>query len=147
MSGEVEFRGLAIDDYLGIRLDIVRGFLAPPDVRGTDYVVAARAGRSVGNRVADVLEIVLEGYVAGTNAADWRAKTDLLLGVLDESAEALPGLLVVRGPQFGLATGTEASITARVKNAVEGPVRFGFAYQAWSVALESVDPAWVVEGS
>ena len=48
---------------LQIFLQIVHGLNESPSVRGTDYVVPARAGRVEANRVNDVLPIVLEGHV------------------------------------------------------------------------------------
>lgn len=144
MTEELFFRGLALNDYLGIRLDIVRGFLVPPDYRGTDIVIPGRRGRISGNRVEDVREIILEGYVAGTSALDWRTKTDLLLATLEEGGSIEPGLLFAAEGYLGLGPGVTASISARVKNAVEGPVRFGSSFQTWSVALESVDTEWDV---
>lgn len=138
------FRSVAIDDYLGIRLDIVRGFLVPPDYRGTDIVIPGRRGRISGNRVEDVREVILEGYVAGTSAADWRTKTDILLGILEEGGSIEPGILLANEGYLGLAPGAIATISARVKNAVEGPIRFGSSFQTWSVALESVDADWLV---
>lgn len=140
---QLEFRGLALDDYTGIRLDIVRGFLTPPAVRGQDIVIPARAGRDSGNRVADVLSILLEGYVGGEDAEEWRENTDALIAVLDENA-VVPGSLIARAPYLGLATGAVATISARVKNYVEGPVRAGATVQTWSIELESIDPYWVV---
>lgn len=140
---ELEFRGLAIDDYYGIRLDIRRGFLVPPDVRGEDIIVPAASGRVAGNRLADVLSILLEGYVGGDDADDWRANTDALIAVLDESGQ-VPGALIARAPYLGLGTGQVASITARVKNFVEGPI-LGAQIQTWSIELESIDPYWQLE--
>lgn len=138
------FRSLAVDDYLGIRLDIVRGFLVPPDFRGTDTVIPGRRGRVSRNRVEDVREVILEGYVAGSTAADWRTKTDLLLATLEEGGSTEPGLLLAYDGYLGLGPGVVASIYARVKNAVEGPIRFGSSFQTWSIALESVDADWLV---
>lgn len=48
---------------LQIFLQIVRGLNEPPTVRGEDTVVPARAGRTEGNRVNDVLPIELKGWV------------------------------------------------------------------------------------
>lgn len=140
MTATLEFRSL---DLLanGIRLHLTKGFLGVPSMRGVDYVVAARPGRSSGNRVPDALTLVLEGYVTADTSEDWRSATDALLAVLTEDGVS-PGSLVVRGPYYGLDVGASASISARVKNAVEGPI-FGFRYQSWSIELESIDPTWV----
>lgn len=140
---QLEFRNLALDNYVGIRLDVVRGFLTPPQMRGEDVIVPALVGRVSRDRVADVLTIVLEGYVAGTDPEDWRAKTDQLIAVLDEH-EADPGPLIARAPYLGLGIGDEATISARVRNYIEGPIRAGATIQTWSIELESTDPYWVV---
>lgn len=137
----IEFRGLACDDVDGIFMEVTKGFLMPPAVRGGDYTVAALAGRMSGNRIADVSALLLEGYVAGDTPEEWRANDDDWKDVLAEGGLE-PGLLVVRAPLFGLAPGESASISARVVNAVEGPI-VAYSSQTWSVALESVDPAWV----
>jgi hypothetical protein len=54
---------LQLED-LQIFLEIVRGLNEPPQVRGTDTVVAGRAGRQEGSRVNDLLPIELVGLVS-----------------------------------------------------------------------------------
>lgn len=138
-----EWRGLAIDDLDGIYLEVTKGFLAPPKSRGTDYIVSAKTGRHGGNRVADVLDsILLEGYIRGDDPAAWLASRIELLATCDESGLE-PGLLVVRGPDYGLAVGVTASINARVKNVVEGPI-IAYRDQSFSIELTSIDPYWTV---
>jgi len=143
MTATLEFRGL---DLLadGRRIQIVRGFLGLPAMRGADFVVSARTGRISGNRVADVNIIELAGYIAAATPEEWRAATDAFLSVLDESGAA-PGLLVARSPYLGLALG-EATINARVKNIMPGDI-VAKLFQRWSVELESVDPYWLLTGS
>lgn len=140
MPSTVTFRGLDVDDVDGIFLEVTRGFLGIPTMRGDDVTVPARAGRDAGDRVADVLQILLEGYVAGDDPEDWRAKTDALLAVLDEDGQD-PGTLEVLAPRFGLGTGQSATIAARVKNYVPGVI-VSEQKQTWSIELESVDPYW-----
>ena len=138
-----EWRGLAIDDLDGIYLEITRGFLVPPSVRGVDYIVAAKAGRSSGNRVADVIDsIILEGYVRGDDPEEWLVNRLALLAMLGE-AGVTTGVLTVRAPDYGLPTGSVATINARVKNWVEGTI-IAYRDQTWSVELVSIDPEWVV---
>lgn len=148
MTATLEFRGLDLlsqqtdDAGEGLRIQIVRGFLVPPDGRGTDYVVAARQGRSSGSRVADVLKIGLAGYVTARTAARWRELTDDLLAVLNEHGQS-PGNLIARGPYLGLAVGVTQTISARVANAIEGPIQAKL-LQTWSIELESIDPYWIL---
>ena len=125
----------------GLKFHLTQGFLAPPAPRGVDYVVPAAAGRVSAGRVADTVSLLLEGYVSADTASGWREATDDLLAILDENG-ADPGLLEVTGPYMGLDSGEMATINARVKNAVPGPI-FAFKYQAWSIELESIDPYWV----
>jgi len=75
--------GLTYDGFdlqtadLQIFLKIVQGLNEPPSVRGEDYIVPARPGRVEANRINDVLNIVLEGYIfadpAQTDTAGARA--------------------------------------------------------------------------
>lgn len=51
-----------------IFLEIKQGFDETPQVRGSDIVVPALAGRLTGSRVNDVLPIVLEGIVGADPA-------------------------------------------------------------------------------
>ena len=144
----LEYRGLDLLSALtdpsreGIRITIVSGFLTPPEVRGGDYVVAARAGRQSGNRVDDVLKIVANGRIQAATATTWRALTDDLLAVLAEGGQE-PGDLIARGPYRGMDVGETATIAARVKNYIEGPLRAGELMQTWSIEFESIDPVWV----
>jgi len=149
MTATLEFRGLDLLSQRdpanageGIRIQIVRGFLMPPDPRGEDYIVAARPGRIPGNRVPDLLTIGLAGYVVASTAAMWRQLTDDLIEALTEGDGIAPGDLIARTPYLGLATGS-ASITARVKNVIEGEIQAQL-FQRWSIELESTDPAWTL---
>jgi hypothetical protein len=62
---------------LSIFIEIVHGLNEPPSVRGSDVVVPALAGRVEGNRVNDVVSIVLEGIVRAdpTTATTATART------------------------------------------------------------------------
>lgn len=141
MSNEIEFRSLEMHDPGGIWFEVSRGLLVPMEVRGTDYVVAAREGRLSGNRVADRLSVLLTGYVVGTDPADYFANRQALLAVLDENGVA-PGTLTVRGPLYGLGPFDTATLVARVANYIEGPITPYYVHQTWSIELEAVE-AWV----
>lgn len=146
MTATLEFRSLDLLSQQtsgtgeGIRIQIVRGFVGIPEFRGEDYVVAARAGRSSGSRVADVLKVGLAGFVSARTPEAWRILTDQLLSVLDE-ADRDPGSLIARSPYLGLEAGVTASITGRVANYIEGPIKAKL-FQTWSIEIESVDPYW-----
>lgn len=149
MVATLEFRGLdllsalANEQRVGIRIQVVRGFLMPPAVRGEDYVVAAKAGQIPGNRVSDHLTIGLAGSVTGRDAEEWLGYRTDLLDALREGAGIDPGDLIARSPYLGLSTGAVASITARVDNVIEGPVEAKLR-QTFSIELISLDPDWVL---
>ena len=63
----------------GIFFDLVAGYSEPANVRGVDTIIPGLAGRTARDRVRDTRRIVLEGYVVGTSASDWRSKTDTLM--------------------------------------------------------------------
>lgn len=136
----VIFRGLDMQAD-GLDFQITRGFLGTPDSRGEDYTVAAASGRSSGDRIADKLSVLLEGRIAVATAAEFRIATDALNDALDESGQA-PGTLQAADGYLGLGAGVVATLTARVKNVIEGPIVAGGLIQTWSIELESVDPYW-----
>lgn len=127
----------ARSSHSGIFLDLVSGYSEPATVRGEDTIVPSIAGRVVRDRVKDVRRIVLEGYVIGTSASDWRSKTDTLMSVMDPSDN--PATLTVKSGYLGV--GSDKTISARVVNIMPGPIT-GSYFQTWSIELESVDPDW-----
>lgn len=134
---------LTDSDREGLRIQIVRGFLAVPESRGQDIMVPAREGRDPGNRVADTNTVLLDGPVQARTIGAWRTLTDALLATLDENGED-PGDLIAGDGYLGLAGGDTATFTARVKNYVQGPILAGGTLQFWSIELESIDPYWSV---
>jgi hypothetical protein len=56
----------------GIFLEIVQGLSEPPSTRGVDTVTPGRPGRVAGSRVADRLQIRLEGVVIADDEAAFR---------------------------------------------------------------------------
>lgn len=79
MSSPAAVVGLRFDgvdlqlEDLQIFLEISKGLNESPSVRGVDTIVPARAGRIQGNRINDILPIVLEGLVSGDETAGDRA--------------------------------------------------------------------------
>ena len=140
MTDEIEFRSLDLYDPGGIYFEVTKGFLVPMAVRGTDYVVAAKAGRSAGNRVSDKLSVVLTGYVVGTSPEDYFANRRELLAKLDENNNAA-GTLTVKGPLYGMNSGDVATLVCRVANFIEGPATPYYVHQTWSIELEAIE-AW-----
>lgn len=101
----------------GIFLEIARGLLDPPRVRGEDVVVPYLAGRSARARENDVLPIELRGFVMASSAsttqatqrtsyeANWRS-----LRLLFATNRARANLVAT------LASGTVATISALPMN-------------------------------
>lgn len=116
----------------------------PPMVRGEDDTVAARAGRSFYPRIADVLPIGLEVWLqAGDVASDSQGWIEV-----ESQRRNLLELFTGTGPtktlSATLADGATAEIAVRVippvlVNEVIPGLRLEF-----DVALESVDPEWVI---
>ncbi len=139
MTAVLQFRSVDLQAN-GLKFHLTKGFLTPAAVRGEDYIVAAKDGRSSGNRVADTRSLLLEGYVQASTPAAWKTARDALLAILDEGG-ASPGTLRLDGTYYGIPSGHHYTITARVTNVIEGVV-FAFTYQPFSIELESVDADW-----
>lgn len=128
---------------IGIHLELVRGISEPPAVRGSDDTVAARAGRVAYNRVADVLPLELAGIVLGIGADDEAQRSSFrsLMGSLRDLLAA--GTIAPKVLAGTLEDGSSATINARV---IDYQVTERIRSQAAEVrvALESVDPDWVI---
>lgn len=122
----------------GIFLDLVSGYAEPAQTRGEDSVVPSIAGRVIRDRVKDYRRIVLEGFVAGTSASDWRSKTDSLMGLLSGTYASGSNLVIANAY---LGTGSTKTIKVRMVNIIGGPI-FAERFQTWSIELESVAPDW-----
>lgn len=122
----------------GIFLDLVSGYSEPAVPRGEDTIIPSIAGRVARDRVADYRRIILEGYVIGTSASDFRSKTDTLMSVMDPTDN--PATLTVKSGYLGVSG--DKTILARVVNMVGGPPVKGPRFQTWSIELESVAPDW-----
>lgn len=130
---------------LGIFLEIKQGFNETPEVRGIDVVVPRADGRIARNRRADIRQIVLQGYVAGSGAthADemdaFRANVLIMQAFFDPVLDPLE-------LQVTDESGSIWTINARPLNTLWNE-RVQSVYADVSVALESVDPYWVAGGS
>lgn len=140
---ELTFDGtdLQPDDHSFV-LWISRGLTAAPSVRGEDSVVPHAAGRVALSRQADLLRIELDGWIFGATPAGFRTTQRALMNLFDGVAEprVLSCLL-----EDGVAT---ATINARPQPPVLVDEIIPSHLARVNVALESVDPYWVVnEGS
>jgi len=124
------------------------GLFGPATHRGGDDVVPEKAGRYRRNRVPDVRELSLPGFIRGVGStvasrqADFREVSDIFWGLLDPD---VVGNLVVMGPYMGLGATEEATVACYPKNWVEGPPMNSLTFQRFSVVLEAVDVDWAYE--
>lgn len=137
MADDLTLGSTNIRDRTGIFFDLVKGFFEPPEVRGVDTDIPGLAGRISRNRVPVRRTITLDGYVTGSDAADWATNTAALMALLDPTS---PATLTVANSYLG-TTGSHAT-TVRFLNAAGGPPMYGVQYQSWSIELESIDPDW-----
>lgn len=121
---------------------IARGLNNVPAVRGQDIVVPHLAGQVVGNRKADKLPIELVGWILANGvtpsiiAGAFRTIVESLKAVFDPTLD--PRVLAAT-----LEDGSAAAINARVTALViEEKVTSHVA--SISVAMESIDPYWVI---
>lgn len=129
--------GTDIHDRSGIFLDLVRGFNEPAALRGVDSVIPTLAGRIPRNRAPDTRTVTLEGYVTGSDAADWQANVAALMALLttDESD------LVIADGYLG-TTGTLTLPVRCLSVPMGGSPMYAVMYQTWSIELTSVTPDW-----
>lgn len=113
----------------------------PPTMRGEDDRVSARAGRSSYPRLPDILPIGLEGQV--------QAEIDSTAPLADAEfrRRSLLSLFRTTTPKVlsaVLPDGAVATISARVEPPVLVKEVVAGLYFEFDVALESIDPTWVI---
>lgn len=127
------------------------GLQSLPTFRGEDDVIPEAAGREPGEYIADSLEIVLHGFIAGAGATaqarreSFRTRAAALIAKMDPSTLVD---LVVYPPNFGLATGQTATITNVRPLRIGGPDPSVLGYEGWEVTLEFTttdDVTWEVQ--
>lgn len=147
--GVLTYRAVAISGSdPDICIDLIRGFLLPPDVRGTDWIVPRLDGRVEGNRRKDVLVLPLAGIVKGSGATpderreDFLANIETLMAAMDPSLSSAD--LVLSDGYLGLETGVTATISARVRNASPAAIQayHTVPHQRWTFELECLTPEW-----
>lgn len=138
LGGQDIRQAAARSSHSGIFFDLMSGYSEPAAARGIDTIIPGAEGVVARNRVATVRSIVLQGYVVGSSASDWRSKTDTLMALLDPAAN--PQDLVIASSYLGVS-GTK-TISVRVLNCVGGEPMYAVGFQSWSIELESLGPDW-----
>lgn len=153
MAGKLFYRLLDLQngdvaESSTIWFDIHSGFSERPEARGDHLVIPQKPGMTEMVLVAHRLNIELRGFVRGFGGTDverqqsWRAATDDLMAVLDQTLTA--GELEVQGPYMGLATGVSRSLDALTVDAIGGEIQQKHSFQKWTVKLVCITdpPEW-----
>jgi hypothetical protein len=127
------------EDDFSIYLSVITGINEVPAVRGADTVVPGRAGRSEGNRINDVLTIVLAGVVMGTTRAIHRTRMRSLRTLFASNRSRMDIVAVAED-------GSVWTISARPMNIVTTTEIEGV-YWEGSVELEGYDDWSIAEAS
>lgn len=144
---EITFDSTALfteDGAVGFRF--TRGWPGePPMTRGEDDTVAARAGRSPYPHISDVLPIGLEGWLHAGDGLDLATARETVEGARQALMDLFRGRIGTAGVlEAAMIDGSTATIAARVVPPVlTREVVPGLRYE-FDVALESVDPEWVI---
>ena len=147
--GLLEFRDYGLSgESDDVCIDLVEGYRLPVSVRRRDWIVPRLDGRQEGNSRADLLLIPLAGFVKGSGATPterleaFDVNVTALMAIMDPALGS--GTLKLSRGYLGLPVGSEATISARVKNAAPGKIQsYPFApLQLWTFELESLIPEW-----
>ncbi len=147
----IEFRALDLNPTDGkLRTDLISGYFDPAAVRGQDWVIHRRDGQEIRAREKHSRIIELRTHVIGYGATederseDWHTSMQALMAVLQFDDD--PGTLEVGDGYLGFPSGTTASILARAKSIVYGPIENCMSYQMLSIELVANDPVeWTIE--
>jgi hypothetical protein len=113
----------------GIQMDLVRGYFEPPSVRGADLVIPGADYRVVRDRRKDARILLLEGYVTGTSASDWRTNVEALMA----KCTGLAAINLVIADGYLGTTGTHTIAVRCLPPPVGGPPLYAVKYQTWSI--------------
>lgn len=128
---------------IGIHLEITRGINEIPVTRGEDDTVASRAGRSSYPRLADVLPLELGGAVIGIGDTVEEQQESFRTLMLALRTLLAGGSLTPKVLAGTLEDGSGAAINARAVDLQVDVMVESIAAEV-RVALESVDPDWVI---
>lgn len=127
---------------IGIFFEIVMGINELPTVRGKDLVVPGRDGRFVTSRRADTLPLELAGIVIGlgSDVAAQQASYRTLMQIVRATFDRAQDPWELAGT---LEDGSTATISVRCVD-MKVTETAGSMEAKVMVALESVDPDWVI---
>lgn len=131
-----------------ICIDLMEGLFQLPEVRGKDWVVPGLDGVTAGNRRLGKLILPVAGFIRGSGddyqsrREDFYSNLSAVMAVMDPSAA--PATLRAFEGYLGLPTGSEATITGRVRSASPGKVQNGQSFQLWTFEFECYEPGWEI---
>jgi hypothetical protein len=138
------YRGTDIQNLDGIFLEIARGLVEVPEVRGVDLIVPSRQGQIRRNRVRHRMAIELRGWIRGTGSTEdaqrdnFAANRAAFQALFDPTLE--PGQLLIT-----LEDSTTEDISARTLNVISETIVPSFVRV--SVEMESVGLDLTITGS
>jgi hypothetical protein len=136
---DLEFDGTSLQRDGTLVMQVTRGLLGAPTVRGDDTIIPHLLGRTPRSRQADRLPIELAGWILAEDPEEFWPLVAEMNTLFD--GVALPRVLSANVPGVG-----ECTINARPVGVTITPVVESHAAQI-DVLLESVDPYWDIPGS
>lgn len=131
-----------------ICIDLLEGFVTLPDVRGKDWIVPRLDSEVAGNRRLGKLILPSAGFIKGSGATPQARRESFLVNVtavmtaLDPSLGV--GTITLASGYLGLPVGSEATISARVKNVSGGKMQNAQSFQLWTVEWECYETAFEI---
>lgn len=131
-----------------ICIDLIEGFVTLPDVRGKDWIVPGLDSEQPGNRRLGKLILPSAGYIRGSGATPVARREDFLTNVSAVMAALDPslgvGVITLAAGYLGLPVGSEATISARVRNVSPGKMQDQQSFQLWTIEWECYDTAFEI---
>jgi len=136
---DLEFDGTSLQRGRTLVMQITRGLLGAPTVRGRDTVIPQAAGQTPRSRQADRLPIELAGWILAEDPEEYWELVAELNTLFD--GVALPRVLSCTVPSIGAATIDARPLSIEITPMVESHAA------RVDVLLESSDPYWLLPGS
>lgn len=136
---DLEYDNVSLQRDGKLVMEIRRGLLGAPTVRGRDTVIPQDAGQTPRSRQADRLTIELAGWINGEDPEDYWPLVQEMNELFD--GVALPRTLSCTVPGVGACTIDARPLAVNITTMIESHAA------RIDVLMESVDPYWVVPGS